>query len=484
MNNSASIFVVFIVVVLSFACRKEILNTDPDFRLKFSRDVVLFDTVFAKIGSKTEVFKAINTSNKTVRIDEIRFGTGQNSNFRMNVNGFSGNIIYEVDILPRDSIYIFVEVTVDPQNSNTPFVVRDSIIFSFNGVQQDVKLMAWGKDAIYFYPDNFVPGLPAFSIIPCNATFTKEKPYVIVGYAVVDSDCNLTIEAGAQINFFTNAGLWVFTDGSIQAEGTVEEPIIFQGARPSFQYSDIPGQWDRIWINQGKTNNVFRNCIIKNGIIGIQAEPIPLSDLTSPRNLELHNVQIYNMLAFGLFTRAFNIQSYNLIVGNCGNASVLLTYGGAYLFEHTTIANYWTRSNRQNASLIMSDREVFGASDLSVNFNAEFRNAIVYGSAEHEVITDVAIENNFNVKFDHALLRLSPQAKEPKAQQVNTLINENPLFEDVRIYDYRLKQTSPARGKGNVNFVLQNLEKLNKDISGNIRPTGISPDLGAHQSQQ
>ena len=37
--------------------------------------------------------------------------------------------------------------------------------FYTNGNEQKVKLIAWGQDAHYFYPDVFPNGLPAYSII-------------------------------------------------------------------------------------------------------------------------------------------------------------------------------------------------------------------------------------------------------------------------------------------------------------------------------
>ena len=59
------------------------------------------------------------------------------SNFRLNVNGVVGNELYDVEVPGHDSIYIFVEVTIDPTGQNLPMVVQDSIVFSTNANLQD-----------------------------------------------------------------------------------------------------------------------------------------------------------------------------------------------------------------------------------------------------------------------------------------------------------------------------------------------------------
>ena len=49
-----------------------------------------------------------------------------------------------------DSLYIFAEVTIDPNGLSMPFIETDSITFHYNNTIQDVDLVAWGRDA-YFH---------------------------------------------------------------------------------------------------------------------------------------------------------------------------------------------------------------------------------------------------------------------------------------------------------------------------------------------
>lgn len=53
-------------------CRRDVLDEDPDAALVFSRDTVVFDTVFTTVGSATRNFKVYNFSSKAVRISSIQ----------------------------------------------------------------------------------------------------------------------------------------------------------------------------------------------------------------------------------------------------------------------------------------------------------------------------------------------------------------------------------------------------------------------------
>ena len=87
-----------------------------------------------------------------MKVSSIRLATGDQSMFRLNVDGLPGRSFSDVEIGADDSIFIFVEVTVDPNNQNTPLVVTDSILFETNGNLQDIDLVAWGQDAYFHKP--------------------------------------------------------------------------------------------------------------------------------------------------------------------------------------------------------------------------------------------------------------------------------------------------------------------------------------------
>ncbi|MFN3876582.1 MAG: hypothetical protein ACK4L7_11810, partial [Flavobacteriales bacterium] len=284
-------------------CRKDRLFTDQPVRLEFSEPEVLFDTVFAlspPIGTVTKRFRVRNPAAQGVRVD-ISLEGGSSSPFRINVDGSPGLRFQQVEIAGRDSIYVFVEATLDQSGQNTPLIHEDNIVFLNNGSEQRVKLVAWGQDAHYYRPTNFPEGLPPYSIIAGEGEtvhWANDKPYVIYGYAAVDSLGTLVIDPGVRVHVHGGGGLWIYRWGRLLANGTVQEPITFQGDRLESLYAELPGQWDRIWINDGPTgaDHVLQNVLIKNALVGLQCETWPgLPDApTSAAWARLLNVRIRN----------------------------------------------------------------------------------------------------------------------------------------------------------------------------------------------
>jgi hypothetical protein len=440
------------------ACRRDIpYVTDPGKLLNFSNDSVIFDTVFTSVGSATRQLKVYNPHKGVIKIDRISIA-GTSAEFRLNIDGVPGNEASDVEILPGDSIYIFVEVRINPLNANSPMVVNDSILFDVNGKQQFVELVAWGQDANYIFADTKIQGLPPFRIIARENQTTywnADKPWVIVGYAVVDSAGTLQISENTKIHFHKNSGLWVYRYGRMDVNGTLEKPVVFQGARLDYSYREIPGQWDRIWINEGAQSNI-RNAIIKNGFIGIQAETLIGRDPGDQSLVNIENTRIENMAAYGIYGVYQHIRGNNLLVTNCSEHLVALTMGGNYSFRHCTFANVSGTSGRQSPSLVVNNYN----SNQSIPLDsAYFGNCIIYGNLENEISLDEKAGTAFEYWFDHCLMRIDPGTSTTDATRYINIV-KNPqvsgtggqqpeaLFEDPTIADYRLRAGCSALDRG------------------------------------
>ncbi|MGZ4037961.1 MAG: hypothetical protein ACXVPQ_09055, partial [Bacteroidia bacterium] len=300
--------VIIVLIVTGFgSCKKDKLLTDPSAKLNFSADSVLFDTVFTTAGSSTRQMRVINTHKQKIKISSITLQGGTNSPFIVNVDGAKGKSFSDIEIAANDSIFIFIQVNVNPTNSNSPLIITDPVQFVTNGNQQVVHLEAWGQDAYYHHPTNAIKyvqgGYLAYSTVAntvntaTTVTWPKDKPHVIYGWLVVDTLQTLGIDPGVKVYFHQNAGLWVYPGGTLKANGALGNEITFQGDRPEADYADVPGQWDRIWINEGSKGNVLNYCIIKNGYIGVQAELL-FRDFYNPKSqnlLTITNTQIHNM---------------------------------------------------------------------------------------------------------------------------------------------------------------------------------------------
>ena len=460
--------------LLIYSCRRDVTTTDAADKLSFSSDSIFFDTVFATIGSSTHRFTVHNKHSKKIKISSITLKNGSNSYFRLNVDGVSGISHHDVEIAANDSLFIFAEVTIDPANSNTPYVIEEQVVFETNTNSQQVNLIAWGQRAIFHKPQ---PGYSAFAI--GNETWNSDTPHVVYGIGVVDEGYKLIVSKGAKIHFHGGSTLYVSKDASLEIKGTMSEPVIMQGDRLDPNYEEIPGQWNGIYLSALSTKNKITFAVIKNGTIGIQADTVNGSNLT----LELRNSWIRNMSKIGLFGRGTSIKAYNTVISNCGSYCAAFTIGGNYQMDHCTLGNYWASSygERKTPALLINNwfqsaSLQYIPRDLSA---ATFNNCIIYGNLIGELSLSKIEGAQFNYLFNHCILKTDPEKVTTSgAEFVNCKINQDPLFENTE-NNYHLKENSPALSAGEKTIVSNNLLYLRFDADNVDRFDGNNPDIGA-----
>ncbi len=467
------IVVIITLCVSLFSCEDEGYLNSPDARLLFSRDTVMFDTIFTTIGSTTQHFKVYNPYDEDILISNIRLSSGNFSNFRVNISG-DKNETDEITLPAHDSIFIFVEVTIDPNGQNMPMVVQDSIEFITNYNFQTVKLIAYGQDFKLIKSGNIT-----------HTTWTSEKPYLVYGYAFVDSTSTLSVESGTRIYFHKHSGLYV--KGNIVAEGTFENPILFLSDRLESSYKNIPDQWDGIILESGSHDNVMNYVTIKNANIGLQVGTIEHDGFAS---LQITNSRIENMAYAGLFALKSKIFGYNNLIANCGFYATAFLAGGEYEFYHTTIANYWGNYSpkaRASSSVIISNFLPVKKSDGStVIFNGDlekafFGNSIIYGNYHNEIEFGNNEENTFNFVFDHCIIQVPDTVDLSDKNHYKNVWRGNkydPKFIDpFEDYDYALDTLSAAKDIGNSVFA----KRFPMDILNRDRLADDGPDLGAFE---
>ena len=474
------------LIVLSVSCRKEIKYSDnPSKDISLSTDTIAFDTVFTSVGSSTRVLMIYNNNSENLKINSIRLEQGNNSPYSINVDGESGTLFTDKEIYANDSLYVFVKVTINPNDNNNPFFVEDRLIFNTNGNENVVHLTAYGQNANYIigrigiFPDqnghytNYY--YPLTNDTLKDVHWTAERPYVIYNVALIDSDGTLTIEPGTHVYFHGGAGLWAWSEGQLIVNGTAENPVVFQGDRLESFYADQPGQWDRIWLMEAREGHghIINHAIIRNGFIGLQIQRM-LKD-----NMEvasITNTIIENHTGMGLYANRYSILMQNFVVNNCGNYCVALTGGGEYVFTHGTIANYWTNSTRKAEALFFNNLYTDPTDGLTyaIPINCEINNSIVYGNRDNEFGTDFYPIADTTYKFRNTLIC----TRRPHLTQLyeDCLFNNNPKFKNPAEFDFHLDTLSPAIGIGNPAYSVGDLQF---DLDGIDR--GITPDAGAYQ---
>ena len=486
-------------ILLSACLSSDFDTTINKGSLTFSRDTLFLDTVFTNTSSSTRVLKVYNKSNQNLRIPSIYLERGNSSFYRLNVDGVSGNDIENIDILAKDSLFIFVEATIDFNQVSDPLYI-DQIVFSSENEPQKVELVTLVQDAHFLFPQKNSEGIKETIEIGIDENgnsiavegfylsgsqqWNNDKPYVIYGFAGVSTGNTLQISKGTQIYFHQNSGLIIEKGGSLLMTGEIGEEVVLQGDRLEQLYKENPGQWSTIWLRSGSVNNYLENVIIKNNDIGIVTDSIVSPDQPG---LMLKNVQIYNTSSFGILGRNAHVKAENIVVANNGNASVACTFGGKYEFIHSTLANYWNKSIRQFPTLYINNFILSSDSENTAFVNdlvqADFINCIIEGNQNKELVLERIEGAVFNYFFQNDMIRFSDNnsSSDPLYDFDNTeyylsnIFNGTPDFVDISQNNFLLGENSDAIGKADQ----LRAQEVPFDLLGNDRTT--NPDSGAYQ---
>ncbi|PCH50666.1 MAG: hypothetical protein COC22_05690 [Flavobacteriaceae bacterium] len=417
-------FLLIIILVIFSSCRKDFSANISSGNLTFSKDTVYLDTVFTNIGSSTYNLKVYNKNNHAISIPSIKLRKGEGSFYRLNIDGTPGKLFENVEILAKDSLYIFIETTIDYSQVSNP-IYTDEIVFDSETNFQDVKLITLVEDAHFLFPSKDATGLIETINIGMdaegskiavngfylndNTTFTNEKPYVIYGYCAVPENKTLTIEAGATIHFHENSGLIIEKNATLAIEGELNNEVLIEGDRLETKYRNIPGQWGAIWLRAGSKNHTINYAVIKNASAGIIMDSIGSN---STPTLTIKNTQIYNSSKFGILARETTIEGENLVINNSGQSSLACIIGGTYNFTHSTFTNFWNESIRQYPSVLINNFFTYNENNNQVVetrdlLAANFTNCIIDGSNNLELTIDKAEGSQFNYVFKNNLIKFN-----------------------------------------------------------------------------
>ena len=475
--------------LILFSCSEPDDEMISNAQLNFSSDTITFDTIFASIGSITEALTIYNNNNFDITTN-INLSTGApGANFRMNIDGVSGNNQNEVFIGNNDSIFIFIEVTIDPSSNSTPYILSDSLLFTTGNNLQSVKLIAWGQDAHFHTANTFGPIINGtdtnkiyYHQINSNQTWTNDKPHVVYGYVIIGPSAQLNIDPGTNIYFHKNSGIIVgnpFSNqygGTLKVNGIYNNEVTFQGDRLDSWYENIPGQWDRIRFIPGSYNNEVNYAIIKNGTTGIHADTVANSNPT----VTVNNTIITNMSSIGILGQGATLNVSNTVISECGQYTVACYIGGDYTFNHCTFANYWNYSFRNTPSILLNNYYYDSYDNIQIRDlnNVYFGNCIIYGSLSTEISFDNNENGQFNYTFDHSLIKIDPNINTSSNNYNNIIKNSDPLFTDHLNNDFNLEEDSPAKNSGDFQITQNN--NLTLDLNEKLRNN--PPDIGAYEA--
>lgn len=466
--------VLSLVVAMVFAAcsDEESFTSSPAKQLQFSEDTISFDTVFTAMGSSTQWLKVFNPNSEGVRLSSVRLASGGESGFYINVDGQSGTEFRNVEIAHKDSIFIFVEVNVDPTDKDSPVLIEDSIVFTHqSGARQYVQLRAYGQDVIILKDVRF----------DTDTTLSATRPYLIYDSLVVASGCTLTLPEGANLYFHARTSLIVH--GTLLSQGTLEHPIMLRGDRIDRMFDYLPydrldSQWGGVWLAPDSKDNVLEFTDIHSGAYGVYCD----GKETDDRKLTMTNSTIHNVAGSGL---RLNLCTAYVANSQISNASLYCVdiLGGYADFVHCTIAQFYPWKEYAGAVMMTNTRN-----DTIVDLHrASFFNCYITGRQEDEIFGQRAADSEyakveFNYHFENCVLAtvIADDDTNFVACTLDTLEHHADNFRTIDIenyiYDFRLDSLSVARGRASDGYLLD----YPTDRYGVERKAG-SVDAGCYQ---
>ncbi|MBS1613658.1 MAG: hypothetical protein JST49_12630 [Bacteroidetes bacterium] len=471
------------VLMLPFAlfmgsgCKKDNFSGDA---ITFSTDTLTFDTVFTVLGSTTKKFKVFNNSRDAVTISNINLSRLTGQQFRIMVDGVAGDNFTNVEIPGRDSIYVFVEVTVNPNDQSQPFVIIDDVSFLVNDDVKKVHLQAFGQNAHFHYGEE----------LDTNGTviWNNDLPHVIVnGDSVpgvyVRCGTKLKIQPGCKI--FLAGGAAMYIEGELEATASNwSDSIVFQGVRLEQYYDDQPGQWSAIIFLRNSTcqpKGTFDHCVINESSYGIYAGAGLSTNIndylsTSNRaNVTINNTIVKNSLYHAVYGFNAEVNATNSLFYVSGDHLVNLTLGGDYNFLHCTMYNAGSR-------YISHEKEVLNLNNALVDNNtntiyqgalsANFTNSVIWGSLRQEVAYNnypvvVGSSSQYALNFLYNDIKTNIDTVGLYSISSSGNYNDDPRFKDAAKYNF-----IPSDSTGYFSPLIDRAPGLGatNDIFGTMRP--------------
>ncbi len=444
--------------------------------LSFSADTVKLDTVFSAVPTTTRTFWVHNESGDGIRCTNIRLERGNQSGFRVNVDGVylgseSGYQASEVEIRKGDSIRVFVELTSPVNGKNKPWLVEDNLLFLLeSGVTQKVNLNAYSWDAIKYRNLH----------ITNDTTLTGDRPIIVYGKLTVEEHATLTLAAGTTLYFHDGGGIDVY--GRLCSQGEAGKEVILRGDRLDWMFDYLPydlmsGLWDGIHFYETSYDNVMEFTDLHSSFNGIVCDSADVEK----QKLTLKNMTVHNCQGKGLSTVNCKVTAENCQFTNTLYECVDIL-GGDVTMNHCTLAQFYPFDSNRRPAL-----NYYSSATMPL-LRMDCINSIVTGYPEDVVMGATENENiPFNYRFISSILRT------PAVEDAEHIIDV--IFEDVedtasvqgdkhfklvdintQHYDFHLDSLSPAINKGSKDY------PVSDDRDGKARDD--QPDIGCFEESK
>jgi hypothetical protein len=423
-------FLIAALALLTACSDNDSFTTDRNHRLTFTTDTVHMDTLFATVPSATYTFWVHNQSGDGLRLRSVRLERSGQSGFRVNVDGsYLNPVVNNLEIREGDSIRVFVEVTAFENQSPDPQLVEDNLLFTLeSGVEQRVNLRTYSWNAELWQTVD----------VTADQTIESATPIVVYGGINVAKDAMLTIK-NTELYFHDGAGITV--DGALTVENSLLRGDRLDHMFDYLPYDRVSGQWKGITVTPHAVGCLLLDSELRNAMDGIVA------DTTT---VVFSGSTVHNCKGSGLWAHdcVVDIQ-YSTLSNTLKDCLTLL--GCQATLDHVTLAQFYPLSANRGFALRFEPSEQV--------FSLTCSNTLVTGYAED--VIEGEVDENSKYSFANCLLRtVVPEDTqffkdviwEKKDDDIQGKKHFVLVDEDNMIYDFRLKEESPAYEKkiGNI----------------------------------
>lgn len=416
-------------LLLTACSDNDSFSTDSSLRLTFSTDTVRLDTLFAEVPSVTYTFWIYNRANDGLRIKTARLEKGNQTGFRVNLDGtFLNPVGQDFEVRKGDSLRVFVEITSYESHSVEPQLVEDNLLLTLeSGVEQKVNLRTYSWDALK------MTNLE----VEEDMTIESEKPLILYGGGIyIAKGATLTLR-NTELYFHDEAGILV--DGRLVADN-----CLLRGDRLDYMfdyllYDRVSGQWPGIAILGNAEGCWLTDTEVRNTWNGIWADST---------QVVLTNSVIHNCRGYALYAHDSNVVLDYVQLSNA-ESDCLLLQGCEAVVDHCTLAQFYPLVGGWGAALH------YGPTKRDMTLNC--RNTLVTGYEDNVVLSDKNDKDSLGVlsyHFENCLLR-TPEVKDEEASYVNIIWETSKdefqgkqhfltFDEENMIYDFTIVQESPA----------------------------------------
>ncbi len=452
-------YILLCVVAFCVAC--DPLANPHHGSISFSSDTLFFDTVFTSLGSATLEVRAKNKSDRPLIIDKIWLAGGSASPFRINISGSPDYQSDDVVLAARDSLFVFVEVKIDPLNSDLPVSVTDSIMFQSGNNISRVFLQAWGQDIFLLRNEKLG-----------DTQWSGSKPYVVYGDLMIDTAKTLSISNGVRVYFHNDASMTVA--GKIVVAGDKILPVLFASDMTYKDYEDVPGQWKGITFESCSSGNKINEAVIRNADIALSVNGDPSKGVP---DIELFNVSVLHNSVTSLYACHSDVKAANCVFGHTGFSAVNVVSGGHTELIHCTIAERWEYNFRSEPALHIGKGSGTQLPEVRVS------NSVVTGDKLNEIeIEGTSPDIVSQILFDTCLIQVDTLSSSWWDHRCfkGAITGKNPGFINWNEYDYRPDTLSELVDRaGKIKSLL-----YPEDIRHKPRPAFKGPDIGAYERQK